>query len=319
MRRATRLRLIALAVVVTTLLATAGGGDAQAAEANSGTPGSSCAGHDGGVPFDPPRNGESTTALGPDAPAYYEVGPPTGSFAGAKPKGQMIIIHGGGWHLVGKGATGFERRSADPWRAKGWQSINIDYRACGRSMADVLWFKRRVRLLNPNAVICAEGVSAGGHLALMLAATEGDLACVISLGGPTDLRAIGVQTAYDPRSGTFTNAGPSKVANLAIAAFGDKLSSVNPRRFANSITARLLLATGELDPMIPAVQNSSFASAVRAAHTDAYVDVDVLPNGPAKFIHVGTTTEALADLQRRRDQLVAPLTAKLVPPVLKQL
>jgi acetyl esterase/lipase len=292
---------------------------ARAATANSGTPGSACVANNGGLHYSAPTHGEKTNGLGPDAPAYYEVGPPTGSFAGKTPKGEMLVIHGGGWHLVGKATVGFERRHADEWRARGWETINLDYHACGQSLADVQWFKQRVRLLNPNAAICAEGISAGAHLALMLATTESDLACVIALGGPTDLVSIARQTAYDYRYGVYDNAGPAKVSNLAIAAFGSDLAASSPMHFAGAITARLLLASGELDPMIPAEQNTSLKSAVRAAHGSAYVDVDLLPPGTTKFVHTGTTPEALADLHRREDALVAGIGGKLMPPVLKLL
>ena len=33
----------------------------------------------------------------PGAPAYYEVGLPTGAYAGQAPRGAMLVIHGGGW------------------------------------------------------------------------------------------------------------------------------------------------------------------------------------------------------------------------------
>lgn len=287
------------------------------ANTNTGQPGSTCRPHDGGVPFLPPNNGESTVALGVDAPAYYEVGPPTGEFAGKRPKAFMLVIHGGGWHLVGKGTVGFERRTANPWRARGWETINIDYRGCARSLDDVLWFKRRVRLLHPHAPICAVGISAGGHLALMLAAVEPDIACVISLGGPTDLLGISGQTAYDPRVKTFTTAGPSQVGHLAKAAFGADVRPVNPIRHVSNTKARFLLASAEYDPLIPVAQNRSYAAALRHVRRDAYVDVQVLPLGPIKTVHSRTTQAALDDLRRREDRLVAPLVAwaPLVPSV----
>jgi hypothetical protein len=95
------------------------------------------------------------------------------------------------------------------------------------------------------------------------------------------------------------------------------LAAASPIRFAGSITARLLLASGELDPMIPPAQNTALKSAVRAAHGNAYVDVDLLPRGTTKFVHTGTTAEALDVLHRREAALVAGIGGRLVPPVLK--
>jgi acetyl esterase/lipase len=307
---------IALAFVAVVAAAGSTTTSASAASANSGQAGSTCVGNDGGVKYIPPSNGEVTKGLGPDAPAYYEIGAPTGAFAGKTPKGEMIVIHGGGWHLVGKATVAFERRHADQWRDRGWETVNVDYRACADSFTDVQWFKQRVRLLHPNAPICAEGVSAGAHLALMLAATESDLACAIALGGPTDFTTIAQQTAYDRRYGVYTNAGPTRVFNLGTAAFGDETSNMSPRKFVGQIKARLLLASGERDPLIPAAQNTSLAKAMFNAHSDAYVDVDLLPYGPQKFVHTGTTQAALDDLCRRMDALVAGLSRKAVPHVL---
>jgi acetyl esterase/lipase len=307
---------IALLITAATAAMTATVTSASAAVPNSGQPGSTCVSNDGGLKYVAPRNGETTSGLGPDAPAYYEIGAPIGAFAGKQAKGEMLVIHGGGWHLVGKATVAFERRHADEWRARGWETINLDYRACSQSLADVLWFKQRVRLLHPDALLCAEGISAGAHLALMLATTESDLACAIALGGPTDFATIANQTAFDYRYGIYDNAGPSKVLNLATAAFGNNVANMSPRKYVSSITARLLLASGERDPMIPAAQNTALASAMFNSHSDAYVDVDLLPYGPMKFVHTGATQAALDDLSRREDALVAGLSRKAVPPLL---
>jgi hypothetical protein len=36
------------------------------------------------------------------APAYYEVGTPSGAFEGRSPVGVMMVVHGGGWSVTGK-------------------------------------------------------------------------------------------------------------------------------------------------------------------------------------------------------------------------
>ena len=70
---------------------------------NSGYPDSMCVADDR-PPSSDPGAGVSTTALG-DAPAYYEVGQPAGSYAGASPKGVILLFNGGGWYTVGSGAV----------------------------------------------------------------------------------------------------------------------------------------------------------------------------------------------------------------------
>ena len=133
-----------------------------------------------------PGPGVATTGLGAGAPAYYEIGEPTGDFAGQPPKGVMMVIHGGGWSLHGPGAVASMRSRADRWRAEGWRTLNVGYRPCADSVQDVRWFYDRAReLWNTAGPFCVMGSSAGGHLALMLAASRPGVACAIAHAGPT--------------------------------------------------------------------------------------------------------------------------------------
>jgi acetyl esterase/lipase len=290
---------------------------ASSAPANSGLPGSSCAATIDGAAFTPPDGGVQTTGLGADAPAYYEVGAPSGPYAGRPAKAIMLVIHPGGWYRVGKEAVAVEGRPmADRWRAAGWQTVNIDYRPCGQSIHDVFWFMQRVRHRHPAAVICATGSSAGGHLSLLLATLRRDLACAISHAGPTDLVALEHQFTFDS-AGALTHAGPRLLSNVAIAAFGAKpnpLAASSPRQHAAKITARVLLATGRTDPLIPRAQDASFARTLRAARPGAAVDVMSLPPGTSWFVHTGVSPESLLELRIREDALVAPLFARAVTP-----
>ena len=63
------------------------------------------------------------------APAYYEVGLPTGTYAGQAPRGAMLVIHGGGWTTNAIGAVQASRAEADRWRARGFETVNLTYRA----------------------------------------------------------------------------------------------------------------------------------------------------------------------------------------------
>ena len=66
---------------------------APAAGADTGVP--TCTPGALGTPFVAPGPGVKTNGLGAGAPVYYEIGAPTGSFAGVAPKGIMLVIHGG--------------------------------------------------------------------------------------------------------------------------------------------------------------------------------------------------------------------------------
>jgi acetyl esterase/lipase len=300
-----------IAVVATALFAVSA--DAATVLPNSGLPGSTCVASSGGLAYGAPTDaGVTMTGLGADAPAYYEIGNPSGAFLGHAPKGLMIVIHGGGWYTVGPAAVAWNRDKANRWRETGWQTINIDYRACAQSIPDVLWFMQRIRLMRPRAVICATGVSAGGHLALMLASVRKDLACAIALAGPSDLGGMQNQLTFDKVTGLNTPTGSVQLFNVAVAAFGAKPSPLvfsSPTRYASNISARLLLASGVTDPLVSLTQNANFAIAMRAANPSAYVDVAALPTGPAAFVHTRVTQASLDDLRAREDALVAPLVA----------
>lgn len=48
-----------------------------------------------------------------NAPGYYEVGLPTGDYAGMTPLGVMLVVHSGGWALAGVGGVQQVRPDAD--------------------------------------------------------------------------------------------------------------------------------------------------------------------------------------------------------------
>jgi acetyl esterase/lipase len=90
-----------------------------------------------------PRGDLDTVALGA-LPFYYEVGEPSGAYAGRPPRGVLILLHGGGWVANGGAAAQDVRGEADRWRARGWRTVNSSYRACGSSLTDALLLYDRV-------------------------------------------------------------------------------------------------------------------------------------------------------------------------------
>jgi acetyl esterase/lipase len=280
---------------------------------NTGQPGSTCAPSDGGLAYTAPGAGISTTALGP-APAYYELGQPTGAFAGQPAKGLMITIHGGGWYVVGPGAVVVERPAADLWRSRGWETLNITYRACAQSLTDVMWFHDAARRLVGTALpLCATGGSAGGHLALMMASLRSDVGCVIAEAAPADLVILPTQLAYNPVSAKLDQtAGPRWTYNLAVAAFGvTQLAAMSPALHPGS--TRLLLATAQRDEFVPWAQAQEMASAAKASNPHNYVDVQQLQPGTLSYTHLtptkgtGVSTSANNEYLVHQLKSVAPL------------
>lgn len=252
------------------------------------------------------------------APAYYEVGLPTGAYAGQAPFGAMLVIHGGAWTKTAIGAVQALRPEADRWRGRGWETVNITYRGCDQSLSDVLSFYDQARArFGAGAKIAALGVSAGGHLALMLAAVRPDVYAVVSQAGPTDLTTIQTQSAYDAATGQHTQTFGGRWAhNIAAAAFGEEnLPGFSP---AASVVpslqrTRVLQAISADDALVPYPQISGLADAMRAAGPAAYVDSLQLAIGTIAFGHGRVTQAALDDYYARERQLVAPVVAPTVP------
>jgi acetyl esterase/lipase len=251
------------------------------------------------------------------APGYYEVGLPTGEFEGRAPRGVMLVIHGGGWTKTGMGAVEFVRADADRWRARGWETVNLSYRACGQSLDDALWFFDQARAwFHPGTKICALGTSAGGYLALLIGANRPDLYCAVSQAGPTDLLSIRDELAYDPVTGLHDQTvGGRLVYNLAAAAFGEEnLARYSPAALASGTlsSTRVLQAFSADDPLVSFQQVSDLADAMRAANPDAYVDDVQLAAGTIPFAHGRVTQAALDDFYAREQRLVAPITRPTV-------
>jgi acetyl esterase/lipase len=245
----------------------------------------------------PSPSAGSTTALG-ELPFAYEVGEPAG---GRAARGAMIVLHGGGWSSVGRAKLSVTRADAQRWQARGWRTINATYRACATSVDDVLRLYDRVRTTYGAATpICAFGRSAGGHLALLLAARRSQLACVVAEAGIADFTTLADQAAAD---GT---AGPATIANLATAAFGaDRLAQVSAG--TSAVRARVLYAIGAADPLIPFQQATDFAAAQRRRDPTAYVDTLRLASGDQSFEHALVSAAALQQFHDREQALVAPL------------
>jgi len=252
--------------------------------------------------------GVTTSGL-TNMPAYYEWGAPSGAYAGQAPVGYMIVIHGGAWYANGVGAVASVRGNADEWRNRGWQTLNIDYRACDQSILDVLTAYDRLVAQVPDAntkPVCALGASAGGHLALELAVWRPNVKCVVSMGGPANLDGFKTETAYDATTGQQTN-GPRGIYNNAVAAFGSENLPWYSPAYLPPTNARLLLANGVGDPLIPVQQMYDLRDAMLAKEPNSYVDVDELPIGDQPFVHSRVTQASVDDFIQRETNLVAPL------------
>jgi acetyl esterase/lipase len=225
----------------------------------------------------------------------------------------MLVIHGGAWVTSGAGAVQRMRADADRWRARGWTTLNVTYRPCGASAGDVLWFYDKMRAAVGTVKICALGTSAGANLALLIGAYRPDLYCAVSQAGPTDLRTIQSEMAYNAATGLHDQTlGGRSVHNLGAAAFGaENLRWFSPAAVAGGAlaTTRVLQAFSADDALVPYEQAADLAEAMRAANPAAYVDNVQLAIGTIAFAHGRVTQAALDDFYAREERLVSPLAA----------
>ena len=252
----------------------------------------------------PAEDGVSTSGLGSDAPAYYEIGEPSGAYAGQPPKGVILVIHGGGWSSVGPGQLDETRGDADRWRARGWRTLNIDYRPCNHSFDDVKWFYDRAQALWGSSMpYCALGASAGGTLAMMLAIARPSVACVENQAGPADAAPLTTQTT--PKGGSQ---GPRALYNVLTSAVGsENLVWWSPALF--HIPARVLCGVAADDPYVPYAQCTELKSKMLARDPAAYVDTMQLASGSSPWTHANVSATALQSFYSAEDQLVAGLVA----------
>jgi dipeptidyl aminopeptidase/acylaminoacyl peptidase len=222
------------------------------------------------------------SALAPAARAatqpYHELGLPSGRHAARPPVAGIIVIHGGGWAGVGNRTTASMRDRAQYFNARGYETLNIDYRPGTASLHDVNAFYDMFRvLLGRGTPICAYGESAGGHLALMLASDRPSLRCVIALAAPTDLASL----------------PPTGLAN-AQHAFGlANLVAWSPALQEPPAAQPVLLANAVDDPVVPFDQAYEFWH-----HRPHGTTVFGLEPGPVSWVHSDVSLDSLLRLAR---------------------
>lgn len=201
-------------------------------------------------------------------------------FVGEAPHKVIVSFHGGGWQAGNK-------RSADSaavmWAAyQGYAVVNVGYRLSGEAKwpAQIHDAKAAIRFLRANAKqyqldadkIVVWGISAGGHLAEMLGATNDNPKMEdLSLGNPRASSAVqGVVSWYGVSEITsLTNFGaPSgdKLMGYCIKCKEEKAAwSASPIEFVNKNCPPILLVHGTGDRVVPFVQSVKMAKQVNIA------------------------------------------------------
>jgi dipeptidyl aminopeptidase/acylaminoacyl peptidase len=191
---------------------------------------------------------------------------------GGDPTAVMMLLHGGGWQ---RSDSGYEEQKANAKvvQEQGYATVAVGYDAGAKGFQQVVDVYKAARERYPDLPICAVGISAGGNLALNLAAREPDLDCVVSLSAPTDLTTVAQQ---DPQG--------EEAYKAAVEAFGkNALVKFSPVRHADQIKAKVLLIAADTDPIVPAAQSRELAQALPG------VQLVDLPAGPdqVEWAHFG--------------------------------
>ncbi|GIM97081.1 alpha/beta hydrolase family protein [Paractinoplanes toevensis] len=175
--------------------------------------------------------------------------------AGAAPAPVGILIHGGFWRSIW--AADLMDALAIDLAERGWTSWNLEYRRPDRhgwaaTTADVAAGVAAARDRHPGAPIVLFGHSAGGQLALRLAADDPDLALAVSLAGVLDL-AEG-QRRFLGEGAITTALGGTPAEVPAVYAAGDPMARL-------PLASPALLVQGSGDGLDLVDINRRFAAA----------------------------------------------------------
>jgi len=204
--------------------------------------------------------------------------------AGTSKRPAVLWIHGGGW------TEGDKRQGPNSisvlsslLTARGFVAFSCNYRLRPKDIhpAQVDDVQRAVRWIRANADkyqvdpdrIGAVGISAGGHLACMLAVREtrarqndpldtysSKVQVAVSLNGPTDLRASAETTPILTQVvQKLTEGDPARAADASPAAFVDKDS------------APILFIIGDKDPLIPNSHATRMTESMKKSGAEAEV------------------------------------------------
>ena len=182
-----------------------------------------------------------------------------GSTPGVQPL--AIVLHGGFWR------TGYTRRNttalAVALAEAGWTSANVEYRRLGPGayrpmLDDVVAARRSLEGFHP---VVAVGHSAGGHLALWLAAEGMVDACVV-LGGVCDLAAAAQAELGEGAVQELLGGSPDERPEAYLVADpGARLPLGVPQ----------VLVHGAGDDRVPLSHAQAYAARARAAGDDCRV------------------------------------------------
>jgi acetyl esterase/lipase len=238
----------------------------------------------------PSPKADTRLTYGTDANQFIDLRMPKGK----APHPLAICIHGGYWRK--KYDLEYLGHLCSALTASGLATANVEYRRVGNpgggwpgTFADI---RTAYQFLTQNAArygfekgrMVAVGHSAGGQLALCLAAREVGVRAAVSLAGVVDLqRAYELHLSNDAVV-EFLGGTPAEVA--------DHYREADPMKLR--IRARQFLVHGALDDIVPPAFSSDYVKAKAKAKEDVKL---VMIAGAGHFEIVDPQSEAWAQVQ----------------------
>lgn len=225
---------------------------------------------------------------GPALPAGAEV-------AAGQPAPVVVFFHGGSWIRGDKVTIRIIERFVDRMRARGWFVVSVNYTTplvrglrgpLAQATESVAWVRENAAAYGWDAErIGLYGVSAGGHIALMVAKTGGGavrdaepiegIAWVLAECAPTDLVAMRDGDAFDASSlFRWFSAG--------------RLSRLSPITYVDDATPPVLLYHGGADATVHIDQSRRYAQALTAA--GGIAELHIWPDGNHAFLNLPDRT-----------------------------
>jgi acetyl esterase/lipase len=211
----------------------------------------------------PPPKPDSRVAYGNDPNQFADLRLPK-----QKARGLALVIHGGFWRA--KYDLAYMGHLCAALTEKGIVTANVEYRRVGNpgggwpgSFSDI---RSASQFLQQNAhqygfeakPIVVIGHSAGGQLALCLAAHEPKIKAAISLAGVVDLQRTYALHLSNDAVVEFLGGTPAEVA--------DHYREADPMRLA--ISSRQALVCGSADDTVPPTFSHDYVAAKKKMHED---------------------------------------------------